>query len=138
MSTGAALTVIAIALSVMALLLLGAVVVLAVLVAHLRRLEQSIAGQLSLFREEAHQVVTRFGDVSKRLEATAARAENIASAAGSALGIISGLLSHRRSKAPAPEPWWESAGKLAWSLYRHRTRTGPALGRRQAPPASGS
>lgn len=120
MTDQAALTVIAVAVSLMGLLALAGIVALAVVVIQLVRLERTIARRVAALEGE---VRTALGRVTRLRGAVPAAGQWVALATA-----ILQLLA-RRPRPPAREvPWWQQALSLAYGLWQVSRPKAPAPG----------
>lgn len=131
MSPAASLTVIAIALAILALVVIGGVVVLALLIAHLLQLERALERQVAVVHADLQEVFGHVKSASRQVEAVAARSEGLMKAVGTVAALASAMLWRR------PEKSWRTlllsaAGRGLWQWVRGRRR------RKKAPVTSSS
>lgn len=119
MSSATALTIIAIAVSVLAIIAILAVIFLMRLVLHLIAFEQTLANELA----ELRTLVSHLRETTERVSHTVHDVQLAARRVGGAVGAIASLFVGRTSRSSARDksrPWWITGASLGWALVKSR------------------
>lgn len=139
MSTGTALTVIAVSFAILTLFALAGVIVLFQVVKHLVTLEKSVVHEIVELRKDLDGVLRHARDTSEQVSNTVKELRRGAYNVGLLVsGVTSWLVTRKQLKKSPTEPvesqpWWVNGLALTWSLVKTvRKRSGS-----KSSPASG-
>lgn len=120
MSTATALTIIAIAMAVLATIAIVAVIFLLRLVIHLIAFEQMLGNELA----ELRSLVGHLRETTDRVSQTVHDVRLAARRVGGAMGVVASLFAGRtgRNARQKTRPWWLTGAALGWTLVKNRRR----------------
>ncbi len=128
MSNHVDLTIIAIAVGVMAIMAVGIIFVLARLLLHVMQLEQMLREEVRSLTADVHNVLHNVNQATEHLSQSVGQITRTATWLTGAVGLLVGFarakrLEERPSRVSIPGPsWWMTGLRWLWGAYRQQKR----------------